>query len=428
MSETAQGGNAQPISLESAKVLHVDSQAASRAQLEEVLRGIGFEHITACETPEAFPDKLAETAPDLLFVDIDGGPDWTFDTIRGIRNGKIGDCPFVVIVALTEKPALEVVRAALAAGSDDMVVKPVTAQALRERVVNQIENRKEFVATADYVGPDRRADTRALTEDDPAAIEVPNSLRHAATGDESAAPSEERIQETLRNLSVQKFFHLSQKVAQIAGGQRDLLAGDTNDGDSAAAAQEIAETLAEIDEIVGEQDFKSVTQVVASTRQALAEIEACGDKVTARHFELLNAHGGSIGVVLKESDESAGMLLSALEKAVTVVKGGEGAADAKAEPEADAKAEPEADAKAEPEADAKAEPEADAKAGSEAGDEGPGTAPPEALPRPAPAKNVAPDTAAGTGPGSPAKIPFKVRFKAWWEGVDPADVAVGAPK
>ncbi len=391
MSESSKADNAQPMSLDTAKVLHVDSQAASRAQLDKVLRGIGFEQIAVCEAPEDFPDKLAETAPDLLFVDIDGGPDWAFETIRGIRNSKIGDCPFVVIVALTQKPSLEVVQAALAAGSDDMVVKPVTAQALRERVVNQIENRKEFVATADYVGPDRRADTRALTDDDPAAIEVPNSLRYAATGDESAAPSEERIQETLRNLTVQKFFHLSQEVARIAGGQRDLLASDADDGDCSAAVKEIAATLVEIDEIIGEQDFKSVTQVVASTREALADIEACGDKITARHFDLLHAHGGSIGVVLKESDESAGMLLSALEKAVTVVKGGEGAADAKAE--------------------------------LEAGGERPGAPPPQTAPQPEPAGSVAP--ARSAAPETPAKIPFKVRFKAWWEGVDPSGIGSG---
>ncbi len=395
MSVSKKADNAQPMTLDSAKVLHVDSRAASRSQLEQVLRGIGFEQIMACDDLDAFPDKFVEAAPDLLFVDIDGRPDWAFDTIRGIRNRKVGDCPFVVIVAQTEKPALEVVQAALAAGSDDMVVRPVTARALRERVVNQIQNRKEFIATADYVGPDRRADVRALTEDDPAAIEVPNSLRHAATGDESAAPSEERIQETLRNLSIQKFFHLSQKVARTSGGQRDLLAGGTDDGDSSVAAKEIAATLAEIDELIGEQDFKSVTQVVASTRQALAEIEACGDRVTARHFDLLNAHGGSIGVVLKESDESAGVLVGALEKAVIVVKGGERAADA--------------------------------KAGLDAVGEEPAAAAPEVATQPAPAVSVAPDTPpAGNHSGSSAKIPFKVRFKAWWEGVDPNEIATDA--
>lgn len=408
MSESPKADSAQPMTLDSAKVLQVDCQAASRAQLAEVLRGIGFEQIAACKTLEEFPDKLAETAPDLLFLDIDGGPDWTFDTIRAIRKGKVGDCPFVVIVALTQKPSLEVVQAALAAGADDMVVKPVTAQALRERVVNQIENRKQFIATDDYVGPDRRADERELTEDDPAAIEVPNSLRHAATGDESAALSEERVQETLRNLSAQKFFHLSQKVARISGGQRDLLAGDAGDGagggDCAAAVQEITETLAEIDELIGEQNFKSVTQVVASTRQALADIEACGDKVTARHFELLQAHGSSVGVVLKESDESAGMLVSALEKAVTVVKGGEEAADAKAGAKADLEDIAEGSGETEPRPSvARAAPDT-------------------------PAESAAPDTPAESHPAPPVNISLKVRFKAWWDGVDPSETSVDRGK
>jgi DNA-binding response OmpR family regulator len=371
--------------------LHVDCEAASRAQLEDVLQGIGFQDIVACGNPKAFPGKLTEAAPDLLFVDIDDGPDWAFGTIRGIRNRDVGDCPFVVIVALTKRPALEVVRAALAAGSDDMVVKPVTARALRERVVNQIENRKEFIATDDYVGPDRRADDRELTDQDPAAIEVPNSLRYAATGDESAASSEARIQETLRRLSIQRFYHLSQKIARIAGGQRDLPASDTDGGDGAVAVREITATLAEIDEIIGEQDFKSVVQVVGSTRQALADIEACGDEVTVRHFDLLHVHGGSIGVVLKESDESTGTLVSALEKAVAAVKGSERATEATAKPEA-------------------------------AGDL-PGAA------RPGPSvQSSAHDAAAERAPEPPAKIPFMVRFKAWWEGVDPSDMAAGASK
>ncbi len=391
MAASQNSDDAQPLTLDLAKVLYVDTLASTGAQLEQVLRGIGFEQITACPSLEEFPGKLEEAAPDLLFVDIDCGPEWTFDTIRGIRKREIGDCPFLVVVALTNKPSIEVVKAALAAGADDMVIKPVTPRALQERVVNQIENRKEFIATDDYVGPDRRADERELTENDPAAIEVPNSLRHAATGDESAALNKERVKETLRSLSAQKFFHLSQKIARIAADQRDLLAGDTDDGDCSASVAEITETLADIDEIIGEQNFKSVTQVVTSTRQALVDIEACGGEVTARHFDLLCAHGGSIGVVLKESDESAGVLISALEKAVTVVKGKDGSAGA--------------------------------NAGLEAGNDGPGAA------ESAPAASATPDTPpAGGDPKSSAKIPFKVRFKAWWDGVDPAEVSADASK
>ncbi len=320
MAAAEKGRGAHVISLDSAKVLHIDCEAESRSQLEATLRGIGFDKIAACDSSGKFTEMLTAEKPDLLFVDIDAEADWAFQTIRAIRNGDIGESAFVVIVALTQKPELEAVQAALQAGSDDMVVKPVTAQALRQRVLNQIENRKEFITTDDYVGPDRRADTRELTDDDPAAIEVPNSLRHAATGDESAALTEERVEETLRSLRVQKFYRISRKISSIAGQQRDLLASDADGADCGAAVQEISVTLAEIDEIIGEQGFKSVGQVVASTRQALEDIEACGEAVGPRHFELLHAHGDSVAVVLKESDETAGVLVGALEKAVSAVK------------------------------------------------------------------------------------------------------------
>jgi DNA-binding response OmpR family regulator len=408
MAAAEKGRGAHVISLDSAKVLHIDCEAESRSQLEATLRGIGFDKIAACDSSGKFTEMLTAEKPDLLFVDIDAEADWAFQTIRAIRNGEIGECAFVVIVALTQKPELEAVQAALQAGSDDMVVKPVTAQALRQRVLNQIENRKEFIATDDYVGPDRRADTRELTDDDPAAIEVPNSLRHAATGDESAALTEERVKETLRSLSVQKFYHLSRKISSIAGQQRDLLASDADSADCGAAVQEISATLAEIDEIIGEQGFKSVGQVVASTRQALEDIEACGEAVGPRHFELLHAHGDSVAVVLKESDETAGVLVGALEKAVSAVKAKPGPPSA---PENEADAPEVAEA-----ADAAVQKGAAAEVAQPAPSKG--AQPP---PTPQPASQPAP-------PAQRAKIPLMVRFKAWWDGVDPRDIVAGTAK
>jgi len=387
MSAAKQSDSAEPISLERAKVVYVDSEAPNRALIEDTLRDIGFSKITSCDNLGQFIVILGIEKPDLVFVDIDAEPDKAFQAIRDIRKGEAGENAFIVTVALTQKPELEAVRAALNAGFDDMVVKPVTARALRQRVVNQIENRKEFIATDDYVGPDRRAENRELTEDDLASIKVPNSLRHAATGDESAAPSEERIRETLRNLSIQKFYHLSSKIGRVAGQQRDLLVSRAKSVDCGLAMQEISMALAEIDEIIGEQSFESVAQVVASTRQALVEVKACSGQVTPRHLELLCAHGRSIGVVLQESDESAGVLVSALEKAVSVVKAnpcGPAAAKVDSRPEANAAA----------------------RAGK----------PPSPAPQPAPPA------------AEPLKAPLKTRLKAWWNGVDPESTEAGADR
>ncbi len=389
MSAAKQSDSAEPISLETARVVHVDSEAPSRALLEDTLRDIGFRKITSCDNLGQFIVILGIEKPDLVFVDIDAEPDKAFQAIRDIRKGEAGENAFMVTVALTQKPELEAVRAALNAGLDDLVVKPVTARALRQRVVNQIEDRKEFIATDDYVGPDRRAENRELTEDDLASIKVPNSLRYAVTGDESAAPSEERVRETLRNLSIQKFYHLSSKIGRIANQQRDLLANRSKSADCVLAVQEITMALAEIDAIIGEQSFESVEQVVASTRQALVDVKACGGHVTPRHLELLCAHGCSIGAVLQESDESAGVLVSALEQAVSVVK-----------------ANPSGPAAAKADSRPKANPGDGAAAGK----------PPPLAPKPA------------SPAAEPVKAPLKTRLKAWWNGIDPESTEADAAK
>ena len=394
------------LTLDKAKVLQFDAQADSRVLLEKTLIQMGFQSIGSSENEVQFSEKLEQDKPDLVFVDIDADRAGAFKTIRAIRNGGMGGNPFVVIVALTGKPALETVEAALQAGSDDMVVKPVTVEALRQRITNQIEDRKDFIATDDYVGPDRRPEDREPSDDELAAIEAPNSLRHRATGDESVALSEERVKETLRALSVQKFFHLSAKIGRAAAGQRDLLAGNAPNADHAQATLEITAALAEIDEIIGEQSFKSVQDVVASTRKALEDITARGDGVEPHHFDLLQVHGGSIGVVLKESDESAGALVSELEKAVKSVKKLKKKPRKKAAAPANAAAEPEP----QPEPAPASPPD-----------------PAPCAPEPAAASQSA-EPPAAEPPAANGKHPFKVRFKAWWDGVDPQDIAAGGQK
>ena len=375
----------EPISLGAAKVLFVDPQASGRSQLSETLKLVGFREIEACGSFDLFTEKIGDSKPDLVFLDIDAERELACTLIRKIRNRELGEIPFVVVVALTAKPELEAVQRALEAGSDDMVVKPVTVEALRLRVTNQIENRKEFIATDNYVGPDRRGEQRELTEEDLASIEVPNTLRHTATGDESAALTEEKVQETLRSLSTQKFYHLSKKVSRIAEHQKNTLKGNSGGTDCVKAIEEISKALTEIDEIIGEQNFRGVEQVVASTRRALNDIKASKGEVTKRHFELLQAHGGSVTVVLQESEETAGALVTQLEKAVSVVRGTPEDTDRPAEAA---------------EAEKPKEPKEN---GASAQEQAP-KAPPQQIAR---------------KPAAKGKRSLSTRLQAWWEGEDP---------
>ena len=82
----------EPISLETAKIVHVDREELNRTQLEFILREIGFKHVTACDNLGQLSVILGIEAPDLVFIDVDAQPDTAFDTIRGIRNSEVGDC------------------------------------------------------------------------------------------------------------------------------------------------------------------------------------------------------------------------------------------------------------------------------------------------------------------------------------------------
>ncbi len=98
----------------------------------------------------------------------------------------------------------------------------------------------------------------------------------------------------------------------------------------------------------------------------------------------MHAHGRAIGAVLKENADTAGVLVSALEKAVSAVK---------AEPGAPAAA-----------------PAASA-------------APPEAPSEPVPALESGPEPKAD---GSDVPASFRVRLRAWWNGVDPDEAEATA--
>ena len=65
--------------------------------------------------------------------------------------------------------------------------------------------------------------------------------------------------------------------------------------------------------------FDSVHQISESTQGILEKIVASGAKADGRQVELLHLHGQAIAVTLRESDESAGALVNALNEAALAV-------------------------------------------------------------------------------------------------------------
>ena len=351
--------------LDTIRALVLDPQVEGQEPVQDRLIDIGFQEIVTCPRVEDLSALLEEHDPDLLLLDVDRDTATICAAIKEIRSheGEAGN-PFAVILGVTGSGERAVVAAALEAGVDDLVAEPLTAAALRACITGQIENRKAFIATDDYVGPDHRPEEREPDQEELVSVEVPNTLRQKATGESAAEPVEVRVAKTMRSLGSQRTWHLSKKIQSIAERVGTALATGGDFPLLGESVEEIEETLGRIEALNAEYGFAEIDEMIVSTRIALEVVNDPAERVTARHFELLRVHGESIGFILKQSDECKEVLVTELERAVAAVTGAE------VGPPHDAGA-----------------------AGKEADD-----------------KVVDP------------RRSIKVRFRAWWDGVEPEEI------
>lgn len=153
-----------------------------RLGLKAMLSSNGMHGIHDCQTCEKLSEVVANRPIDLILCDcgLIGGD--FCELVRDIRYGKLGDNPFIFIVGTMEIPSQDQVRRAINSGLDDLLVKPVSLDAITTRLVNFAMKRKPFVVTHNYIGPDRRSKKREEEVLSTDLIEVPNPLAAKKAG------------------------------------------------------------------------------------------------------------------------------------------------------------------------------------------------------------------------------------------------------
>ncbi|MFC3678485.1 response regulator transcription factor [Ferrovibrio xuzhouensis] len=162
-------------------ILFGDPNRGMRMQYRAALRAEGFTQLHEFDTLENFPALCQKVQPDLIFMDAampEGNP---ADTVHDLRHGSLGSNPFVPIIIATWDASRSVVHRIIDCGADDVLIKPLSTQSISGRIQALADNRKPFVVTADYIGPDRRRSSRP-SGGDPALLTVPNPLRAKLDG------------------------------------------------------------------------------------------------------------------------------------------------------------------------------------------------------------------------------------------------------
>ncbi|MFQ3573144.1 MAG: chemotaxis response regulator CheY [Thermodesulfovibrionales bacterium] len=128
----------------SLKVLVVDDFPTMRRIVKNLLKQLGFENIDEAEDGIQALTKLKTGGYGLVVSDWNMPNMEGIDLIRKIRQDPLlKDTPFLMVTAEAEK---EKVIEAIKAGVDNYIVKPFTAEVLKEKLEKISEKRKSLKA------------------------------------------------------------------------------------------------------------------------------------------------------------------------------------------------------------------------------------------------------------------------------------------
>ena len=142
------------------RVLMVENNRLMRRILREMLRGFGVAELEETDNvPDAvsliYREPFDVVILDFFLGDMDGADfTWRLRRDPACRNRK------VPILLITAEPHHEKVLKVRDAGVDGMLAKPISPVDLYTRLEALLVRPRPFIVSQDYVGPDRRAQTR----------------------------------------------------------------------------------------------------------------------------------------------------------------------------------------------------------------------------------------------------------------------------
>ena len=189
-----------------------------------------------------------ETTPDILIVDSSLGITPICEIVTRIRRGLLSDDPFLPVIVLTNTPRPEIVSAFVNAGVDDLLPIPWPEGHLDARLNNLVLNRKPFVITSDYIGPDRRGKKRQ--EEEKASVRpitVPNALKAKVIDRADPEKLRQVIAQARTTLNGDRIQRLAELVVSLVRELNDLYeAGEGRSALSGACLKKLSTATEEI--------------------------------------------------------------------------------------------------------------------------------------------------------------------------------------
>lgn len=143
------------------RALIVEDDSEMRFLLTRILTRLNAQLVEAAASAEEGLGLLANGDHTLMLTDVGlKGAINGIDLVKRLRSDVRHPLRAIPILVLTGNQQMTVLKAALAAGVDGFVMKPVSPATLATHIDRVMNHRSPMVSMPDYFGPDRRAVVR----------------------------------------------------------------------------------------------------------------------------------------------------------------------------------------------------------------------------------------------------------------------------
>ncbi len=136
--------------------LLVDRNSYCRSIISQMLRGFGLTHMHACGSGEEAKKLLKETYIDMILVEAELPDMLGSDLIKWIRQEQKEPLRFVPILVLSGYTQMRMLESVRDSGANLVLKKPLSCQALFDRLAWLARTPRAYIEAGHYVGPDRR--------------------------------------------------------------------------------------------------------------------------------------------------------------------------------------------------------------------------------------------------------------------------------
>ena len=284
-------------------LLLASPRTQNTASLRQTLTDLEFRVIRTASSNAEILTALETRPPELIITEFDLTDGDVLETINDIRHHRTGTNPFISIIVTTWQPSEALVHQVMNAGADDLLIQPASRGQLAKRIEALVFNRKKFVVTSRYIGPDRRSAPRPGTLAIK-SIDVPNILHSKVMGEEETVASQHVLDAAIAKINLDKVVRNGAHIGYLTKQILTAYEQEKMDGALVGQLHDLINTGEDsIRRIKGTkyEPIKKLFEVILTVGQRL---ELSFSSPDGKDLQLLPELAMSIRLALKDSDKS----------------------------------------------------------------------------------------------------------------------------